>query len=123
MSHGLLDIDKSPILALTKSSSKRVISLSVLTLTSLSFSIGVVPINIAGVTNQQSASAQINTYACNQKTGRGCYILLGAVYTWNPWSASGMCRQKFGNDSFALKYTAFNSPVYHCVKNDPRNVA
>ena len=57
MFYDFFRVDKSPIVALTKSGSKKAISLSVLAMTSLSFSIGVVPINIAGVTNQQPATA------------------------------------------------------------------
>ena len=58
MSHGLLDIDKSPILAFAKNSSKKATLLTLLTLTTMSLSTGVISLTVAGVSNTEAASAQ-----------------------------------------------------------------
>jgi hypothetical protein len=123
MLHDFFSVDKSPLVNFAKGGFKKATLLTALTVTSTTLTTGIISLNVAGIENVGVAEAQFNTYSCNQRTGRGCYILVGAIYTWNPWAASGMCRQKYGYDSFALKYTNWQSPVYHCVKDDPRNLA
>ena len=57
MLHGLLKFDNSPILSLAKTSSKKAVLLTALTLASISISTGVVPVTVAGISNTQVASA------------------------------------------------------------------
>ena len=58
MFHPLLDIDKSPLLNLAKVSSKKATLLTLLALTTMSLSTGVVPLIVAGVSNTEAATAQ-----------------------------------------------------------------
>jgi hypothetical protein len=84
---------------------------------------GILPVKVGHAESQQSANAQINSTGCNPNTGRGCYIVLSQVYTWFPWIAESECKKRHGNNTYAFKLTPGYMPVYHCVKDDPRNIA
>ena len=54
-------VDKSPIVALTRSGYKKAALFTAIALTTLSLSTGVIPLTVAGVSNQQPATAFVYT--------------------------------------------------------------
>ena len=113
MFHGLLDIDKSPLLNLAKVSSKKATLLTLLALTTVSLSTGVVPINVAGLTNTETATAGvdigandiISNYWRRYESGRWQQTYFG---TLGPSYSATLIRERGSSASARAHYICTN---------------
>jgi hypothetical protein len=118
MLHDFLNIDKSPVIALSKKGLAKASFAVTIGMVSLAAGTGLLPITVAGVSNTQVASAQWRpnnpgVYACNAYANNNCLIYASSVSTWVGNIAGNECRRRHGQSALAQR--TFVPYIFACL--------